>query len=804
MNKIGKILLTDIKNRIGRDIIQPLSDIADQNIQDVTTTIGSFIVRKLRGKFQRSITFTVGVRYSDNWMEEALYGILYSYNTIKKSSRLELSNNRNIADGSGMYYKLDDGTHNLKYRNYDILVCIQSNNPTTVSGRMLEPQRVYTIITYDLSPEFVTQFEADMIEHRNSILKIKSDAPTVNVYQDLHESDGYTYWEKTVAINKRRLNTIYLPMETKKSIVNTINEFFASKEYYKKHGIAHNLKILLYGPPGPQPISIEIPTPSGMKRFGDLTTGDQVFDHNGHPTTVTEIHYKGRQDVYEVKFLNGRSTKCTIDHLWKVMYRSHGEWKEDVVPLKYILDNSNLVDSVDGSQLVLSEKRWSVETNGPAEFDERPLTVDPYIMGIIISNGCLTDPYFRISQPTDEVPNVIADTMGLEVSTRSDAPDDYSYIFYDHDHVRVRTDEILKDYHELVNCKSPDRFIPEDFLFNSVENRLALLNGLLDGDGSIVERAGRKWSSPMIRFTTTSRILSEQFIWLCRSLGLDCRDHPDNRTRYTSGYCTNISIRIDPRDLHKLFRVSYKHEAALRVMWEFYDLNDEGQIPWKMYTDKSKIVSVKKLKEQDEVMCIKVASEDHLYLTENFIVTHNTGKDSIAKMIASEWNRNMYYVTGGKDGKFIPNAITDNGDSVNFPMFLVSDIDKYPFLINEPEVDIEKENGKDEQLRYKQSFGNMINALDGILSGEGRIIVMTTNHIEKFSPVILRPGRIDLQLEIGYVTPEVFRKYVWDFYHRELPVDTKLKSNKLTVASMQFDVVFLKLTADEFIKKHVK
>lgn len=431
MNKIGKILFADIKNRIGRDVIQPLSDIADQNIQDVTTTVGSFIVRKLRGKFQRSITFTVGVRYSDNWMEEALYGILYTYNTIKKSSRLELSNNRNIADGSGMYYKLDDGTHNLKYRNYDILVCIQSNNPTTVSGRMLEPQRVYTIITYDLSPEFVTQFEADMIEHRNSILKIKSDAPTVNVYQDLHESDGYTYWEKTVAINKRRLNTIYLPMETKKSIVNTINEFFASKEYYKKHGIAHNLKILLYGPPG-------------------------------------------------------------------------------------------------------------------------------------------------------------------------------------------------------------------------------------------------------------------------------------------------------------------------------------------------------------------------------------TGKDSIAKMIASEWNRNMYYVTGGKDGKFIPNAITDNGDSVNFPMFLVSDIDKYPFLINEPEVDMEKENGKDEQLRYKQSFGNMINALDGILSGEGRIIVMTTNHIEKFSPVILRPGRIDLQLEIGYVTPEVFRKYVWDFYHRELPVDIKLKSNKLTIASMQFDVVFLKLTADEFIKKHVK
>ena len=294
-------------------------------------------------------------------------------------------------------------------------------------------QRIYTIITYDLSPEFVTLFEKDMLAHRNSLLKIKKDSPTVAVYQDYHESDGYTYWEKYLNINKRKLSTIYIPLEQKKLIVDTVNEFFANKEYYKKHGIAHNLKILLYGEPG-------------------------------------------------------------------------------------------------------------------------------------------------------------------------------------------------------------------------------------------------------------------------------------------------------------------------------------------------------------------------------------TGKDSIAKMIASEWNRNIYYITGGKDGKFIPNAITSRGEDINYPLFLISDIDKYPFLINEPDMNMDDSDAssKEEKIKHKQMFGSMINALDGVLSGEDGIIIMTTNHIEKFSKTFLRPGRVDLCLNITYVTPEVFRKYTYDFYGVELPEDVKLKKNDITIAMLQFDVVFLKLTADEFIKKYLK
>ena len=248
MENIKTKIIQGTKDKIGKTVIEPLNSLVDQNISDITTTIGSFVIRSIRGRFQRSITFTIGNRYADIWMEEALYGILYKYNNIKKSSRLELTNNAKVNDGTGMYYRLDDGTHNLKYRNYEILLVIQSTNTAGLNGRSY-PSRIYTIITYNLSIDFVRDFERDMISHRNSLLKIKADSPVVNVYRDLHEGDGYTYWERMGNIPKRRLNTVYLPRETKELIVNTVNEFFSNKEYYKKHGVAHNLKILMHSHP---------------------------------------------------------------------------------------------------------------------------------------------------------------------------------------------------------------------------------------------------------------------------------------------------------------------------------------------------------------------------------------------------------------------------------------------------------------------------------------------------------------------------------------------------------------------------
>ena len=183
-------------------------------------------------------------------------------------------------------------------------------------------------------------------------------------------------------------------------------------------------------------------------------------------------------------------------------------------------------------------------------------------------------------------------------------------------------------------------------------------------------------------------------------------------------------------------------------------------------------------------------------------------------MIAAEWNRNLYYVTGDGNGKHIPASLTCGSRSLHSPLMLISDIDKYPYLINEAaDSKMMNTNGikKDDDVsseilstEYKELFNKMINALDGILSGNDRIIVMTTNHIDKFSKVFLRPGRVDIMMEIGYMTPEVFREYVYHFYNEIIPKDITLKDKHLTVSKLQGDVVFREMPLDKLLEKYVK
>lgn len=776
--KINKTIENVVRDKVGRTIINPLNELVDQNLNDITTTIGSYVVRNIRGKFQRSITFTVGLNYADKWMEEALYGILYKYNNIKKGSRLELTNKKGIADGTGMYYQLDDGTHNLKYRGYNILLAIQTNSPASMTGR-ISMQRIYTIITYDLSPEFVLLFEKDMIAHRNSLLQIKSDATTVNVYQDLHESDGYTYWEKTVTLNKRRIGTIYLPHDTKKQIVDTINEFFGSKEYYKRHGIAHNLKILLYGPPGPQPVSEEIPTPTGIKSIGSIVPGDYVFSLSGQPTLVEEVYEYKDLDVYEIQLDDGRKIRCGEDHKWPTI-DNDGCFVEKTV--KEMIEESVGTDGTTSFRIPIGDE---------VEFEGSNVPMNPWIVGALIGSVATNNICQGKHVQIKTVDNVFLNAFCKECDIDYKTIDGFDiHMLFNHDGSEVHSDKFLKDVPELYKYNEPT--IPEKYIFNSRDIRYSLLRGIMDGYHGI----DNWYETGTIIYRSSNRPLTKQIAFLVRSLGFKVVQDDDE---CNGKYRGKLSIHCGAHQRHLFYKNSANGFRTLATKF----MPEDTIIP---ASYSANICAIKKLDYREDMHCLHVHDDRHLYQSTDFAVTCNTGKDSIAKMIASEWNRNMYYVTGGKGGNFIPNAIVDNSDAVNYPLFLVSDIDKYPFLINEPEMDIEKDQspGKEDQMKYKQLFGTMINALDGVLSGEGRIIVMTTNHIEKFSDTFLRPGRIDLKLEIGYVTAEVFRKYVWDFYHKELPADIKLKNNKLTVADMQFDVVFLKLNFDEFVKKHVK
>jgi chaperone BCS1 len=62
------------------------------------------------------------------------------------------------------------------------------------------------------------------------------------------------------------------------------------------------------------------------------------------------------------------------------------------------------------------------------------------------------------------------------------------------------------------------------------------------------------------------------------------------------------------------------------------------------------------------------------------------------------------------------------------------------------------------------TMSGLLNALDGVSSRNGRVLFLTTNHPERLDPALLRPGRVDRKIELGYATPDQARRlYLW-FY----------------------------------------
>lgn len=792
---LKKILTSTAKNTAERTVLDPIKGMVDENLREIVTTIGSFVVRSVRGKFQRSITLTIGYTYSDYWMEEALYGILYKYNDIKSMSRLELKNSHSSTDGTGLYYQLDNGTHNLKYRDYNILLCIETSVPPVSNSGRVRPQKLYTIITYNLSDDFVKSFESDMILHRNSLLRIKKDSPTVAIYKDYHESDGYTYWEKIHSVPKRKLATVYLPVDQKKRIVNSINEFFASKKFYNDHGIAHNLKILLYGPPGPQPVSEDIILADGRKTtMGELKPGDNIFSYSGLPTKVEEIYeYEEEEEIYNIILEDLRSVRCTKDHMLPVLINGNILNLSVKDMLSYYRD---VIESNSGTEYCLDLYLPELHPVNYKFAKGSNINIDGWIVGFMyitlifrnissnkenIENALIIDPV----NPKDRLwTDILCNKLGFRKIIS-----DNGYYFKKDNNI-INRDYLVKI--GIIQVVNECVFISDNYLYSDVETRMDILRGIMDAKGTITP-SETQYDVIEIKLGSLYRNISaNHIINLINSLGyaawLNCNEDLDN-----------ISIRfkyLDDKSMSNLFKFSnYKFDILDNKITNKYNFNECKNL---------KIQSIIKLDKKEKVRCIHVSDPTHVYLSGvGMIPVCNSGKDSIAKMIASEWNRNIYYITGGKEGKFIPNAIVDDDDDISYPLMLISDIDKYPFLVNEPDIDMNDATVKEERIKQKQVFGSMINALDGVLSGEDRIIVMTTNHIEKFSETILRDGRIDIKEEIGYVTPEVFRKYCHDFYKYDLPPDIELSDKELTVAKLQTDVVFRKLTLEEFIDKHV-
>lgn len=357
-----------------------------------------------------------------------------------------------------------------------------------------------------------------------------------------------------------------------------------------------------------------IPTPQGWRKVGDIKVGDYLFGQDGKLTKVLATYPQGEKDIWEVTFKDGRVAECCKDHLWTYRYESHRGHAYRTESLEEILERTSKVKN----GLINSDGRgfrFHIPLNDMLEYPEKKFSVHPYVMGAFLGDASFrytpSQKALEFSSKNDELPGIICSFMEGYTFKKASAYN-YTYTFKPIDDLNhnLWVEEVLKDYPELWNVKSEDKFIPQEYLFGSIEQRFYLLEGLLDTDGTIDTNKGR------VSFATVSPKLRDGVIELCRSLGMIANYGVDKREdKYTTGECYDIHIQCKKEMKPLLFRLSYKHERALK-----YAESKKRE----EHKDHLAIVDIKKTDRKAEMTCFTVDNESHLFLMNDFIVTHNT------------------------------------------------------------------------------------------------------------------------------------------------------------------------------------
>ena len=365
------------------------------------------------------------------------------------------------------------------------------------------------------------------------------------------------------------------------------------------------------------PLDSLILTSTGYKLMGELSLSDKVMDPvSGDPIPIIGIYPQGLKRVYKVTFRDGTSAECSEDHLWEVQFRSHNQYKSQVLTIKEILEKGYRTKRASGKGKF--KYKYNIPSTIPLNFEKKELPIHPYILGYILGDGGLGRAnyiMFNIGlEDADSFKHNISKFLkeGAELEDKGiyENPFGKTHRF------------ILKGYSKEIRSLclegklSSDKFIPEDYLWSSVEDRKYLLAGLLDSDGTIGEQHNRARYSSRFKFSSTSSKMIKQLVQIVRSLGgFITEPKLKTRERQFEGYEKRVSreIRTGGRLPFNPFMLERKRKQ--------YQVKIENQTKSANY--RRSIIDISYIGKK-ECQCIKVSSERGLFMLNDFIVTHNT------------------------------------------------------------------------------------------------------------------------------------------------------------------------------------
>eukprot|EP01156_Anaeramoeba_ignava_P005921 Anaeramoba_ignava/a347318_420.p1 GENE.a347318_420~~a347318_420.p1 ORF type:complete len:2859 (+),score=994.33 a347318_420:263-8839(+) len=303
-------------------------------------------------------------------------------------------------------------------------------------------------------------------------------------------------------------------------------------------------------------------TPNGPKLNGDLQIGDEVCTPDGKFAKILAVYPQGKIGVFRVHFKDGGFVDCSDDHLWSVDH------------------SSKIITTQEMRRCLRREEKISIETPKYTNFKTQKTKISPYLFGVLIAGN-----------------EKILENQNIKISNSIN-----KQIFQNIQHLlNLTSDGNYEIYYDQINDYMPklsqNKFIPNEFQFNSKEIRFQLLQGILDRNGYF----DSKTNSPI--YSTSSQQLAFDLKKLIESLGGICYI---SRTKQNEEIIFNCRIEIEKPE--KLFTLNDKILIAKKSK-KF--INERFV---------SKIEYICK----DECQCILIDHPDHLFITENHIVTHNT------------------------------------------------------------------------------------------------------------------------------------------------------------------------------------
>jgi len=348
-----------------------------------------------------------------------------------------------------------------------------------------------------------------------------------------------------------------------------------------------------------QPLDAKILTPTGWTTMGAIKPGDEVIGDHGKPIKVLGVYPQGKKKIFRIEFSDGSSTESCDEHLWLTktsLERDQGK-QGKVRELSEI--RSSLLYGKN------AKKNHSIPMVQPVEFDPVNVDIDPYLLGLLLGDGSFKNS-ISITSADSEIINYCKDVIPSELSLKMKS-DGISYSITKR-HRSKNPNVILNHIKSmgLFGISSAEKFIPRNYMFNTKAVRLAVLRGLLDTDG-FCSKSGFDTI-----FYSTSKQLSEDVQFIVQSLG-------------GKAVIKNKFTKFKYKECIKDGKPSFAVYISLPSDIIPFQLTRKKNrfVPRTKYVPKRYITNVSFVGEKD-AQCVYVDSVSHLYVTDDFIVTHNT------------------------------------------------------------------------------------------------------------------------------------------------------------------------------------